>query len=87
LELSDSQALTITLPPGPGVVARRIGGSEGSCFGTSRAGAEAPRSLGRYDDDIPPGAGVGAGVGFLGLNDEDVAVGIGRVLDGTSRGR
>ena len=50
----------ITLPPGPGVDARRKGGSEGSCFGTSGAGAEAPRSLGRYEDDVPLGAGFGA---------------------------
>lgn len=72
LLLSDSHFWIMTLPPGPGVVARRIGGSAGSCLGTRGAGAEAPRSLGRYADDVPLGIGAGgAGVGFLGLNDDD----------------
>lgn len=77
----------MTLPPGPGVVARR-GGSIGSCFGTSGAGAEPPRSRGRYADDIPLGPADGGGGGFLGLNDgNDVAVDAGLLFVGASRGR
>ena len=73
--LSDSHDLIITLPPGPGVVARRTGRSTGSCLATW-AGAEAPRSRGRYADDIPLDPCAGGG-GFLGLNDDEVAVGTG----------